>query len=188
MLPSGLVVVNLSSVDGPERFDAKEAEMRKLRVRLAQAKGFGDVYEIVKDTVKRSLGMHRVGLMLYLDDLPLQLGAYHPVGSNAIVMNRALLQIIESTAKSKNVVNAFAYSILLHEYLHALGYLEEYTVRPLVQRVSSESFGENHIATHLARLGPWSILKGLPLDEVEAPKRVIEIAKDLEREDQKYII
>lgn len=187
-MPDGLVVADLSSSYGPEAFDAKEAEMRKLRVRLAEAKGFSEVYEIVKDTVKRSLGTYRVGLMLYLDDLPLQLGAYHPVGSNAIVMNRTLLQIVESTAKSKNVVNAFVYTILLHEYLHGLGYLEEYAVRPLVQRVSSESFGENHVATHMARLGPWSILKGLPLDEVEAPKRVIEIVKDLEKEEQKYII
>ena len=137
---------------------------------------------------KKSLGEYRVGLMLYLDNLPLQVGAYHPVGSNAIVMNRTLLQIVESTAKSKNVVNAFVYTILLHEYLHALGYLEENTVRPLVYKISNESFGEEHIAPHLARLGPWSILKGLPLDEIEAPKRVVEIVKDLEKQDQKYII
>jgi hypothetical protein len=155
---------------------------------LAESKGFGEVYEIVKETTKRSLGSYRIGLMLYLDDLPLQLGAYHPVGSNAIVMNRALLQIVESTAKSKNVVNAFIYTILLHEYLHAVGHMEEENVRPLVYKISNESFGEDHIASHLAKLGPWSILKGLPLDEIEAPKRVIEIIKDLERQDQKYII
>jgi len=126
--------------------------------------------------------------MLYLDDLPLQVGAYHPVGSNSIVMNRALLQIVESTTKSRNVVNSFIYTILLHEYLHALGYEEESTVRPMVLNVTNESFGEHHTATHLARLGPWSILKGLPLDELEAPKRVIEIVKDLEEQDQRYII
>ncbi len=167
---------------------SKEAETKKLRIRLAEAKGFSEVYEIVKETARRSLGAYRVGLMLYLDDLPLQVGAYHPMGSNTIVMNRTLLQIVESTAKSKNVVNAFTYTILLHEYLHALGHMEEQTVRPLVYRISSESFGEEHVASHLARLGPWSILKGLPLDEIEAPKRVIEIVKDLERQDQKYII
>jgi len=162
--------------------------VKEFRVRLAEAKNLSEVYEIVKDTVKRSLGRYRVGLMVYLDDLPLQLGAYHPVGSNAIVVNRALLQIVESTAKSRNVINAFIYTILLHEYLHSLGYLEEYSVRPLVYKISNESFGENHIASHLARLGPWSILKGLPLDEVEAPKRVVEIVRDLERENQRYII
>jgi len=172
----------------PDKRDSEEADIKRFRIRLAESKGFGEVYEIVKETTKRSLGAYRIGLMLYLDDLPLQLGAYHPVGSNAIVMNRALLQIVESTAKSKNVVNAFIYIILLHEYLHVLGHMEEETVRPLVYKISNESFGEDHIASHLARLGPWSILKGLPLDEIEAPKRVIEIVRDLERQDQKYII
>jgi hypothetical protein len=97
--------------------DAKESSVREFRVRLAEAKNLGDVYEIVKDTVKRWLDRYRVGLMVYLDDLPLQLGAYHLLGSNAIVVNRALLQIVESTAKSRNVINAFIYTILLHEYL-----------------------------------------------------------------------
>ncbi len=168
--------------------DAKESSVKEFRVRLAEAKSLSDVYEIVKDTVKRSLDRYRVGLMVYLDDLPLQLGAYHPLGSNAIIVKGALLQIVESTAKSRNVINAFIYTILLHEYLHSLGYVEEYSVRPLVYKISNESFGENHVASHLARLGPWSILKGLPLDEIEAPKRVVEIVKDLERENQRYII
>jgi hypothetical protein len=168
--------------------DVKESAVKEFRIRLADVKSLSDVYEIVKDTVKRSLGRYRVGLMVYLDDLPLQLGAYHPLGSNAIVVNRALLQIVESTAKSRHVINAFTYTILLHEYLHSLGYVEENKVRPLVYKISNESFGENHVASHLARLGPWSILKGLPLDEVEAPERVVEIVKDLERENQRYII
>jgi hypothetical protein len=176
---------NLGKVGGS---DIKESAVREFRIHLADAKSLSDVYEIVKDTVKRSLGRYRVGLMVYLDDLPLQLGAYHPLGSNAIVVNRALLQIVESTSKSRNVINAFTYTILLHEYLHSLGYVEENEVRPLVYKISNESFGENHVASHLARLGPWSVLKGLPLDEVEAPKRVVEIVKDLERENQRYII
>jgi hypothetical protein len=171
-----------------EGSDVKESAVREFRIRLADARSLSDVYEIVKDTVKRSLGRYRVGLMVYLDDLPLQLGAYHPLGSNAIVVNRALLQIVESTAKSRNVINGFTYTILLHEYLHSLGCVEENEVRSLVYKISNESFGENHVASHLARLGPWSVLKSLPLDEVEAPKRVVEIVKDLERENQRYII
>jgi len=165
-----------------------EAERGRFRLRLAEAQGFASVYEVVKETVKRILGQYRVGLMLYLDDLTLRLGAYHPEGSNSIVMNRALLRIVESTAKSKIVVNAFVYTVLLHEYVHALGYREESIVRPLVHKVSSESFGEKHITSYLARLGPWAILQGLPLDEIEAPKRVMEIVKDLEKENQRYIV
>jgi len=57
-----------------------------------------------------------------------------------------------------------------------------------VYKISRESFGQDHITTQLAELGPWSILKGIPLDAMDAPKRVIEIVKDFEKADKKYII
>jgi len=163
-------------------------EVKKYRIRLDETTGFGEVYEVVKDTVKRSLGKYRVGMMLFLEDIPLQVGAYHPVGTNNMILNRSLIQIIEVATKSRRVINSFIYSILLHEYLHALGYIKESAVRSLVYKISRESFGEDHIATHMARSGPWSILRGLPLDEVEAPKRVIKVVKDLEKTNQKYIV
>ena len=157
------------------------------RSRLDRAKGFGEVYELVKDTVKGSLGEYRIGMMLYLDDLPLRLGAYHPVGTNNIVLNRALIRVIEASTDSIKVINSFIYSILLHEYLHALGYIRESEVRQLIYKVTDESFGEDHLVTDLARKGPWSILKGVPLGMVEAPRRIMEIVKDFEKNDARYI-
>ncbi len=126
--------------------------------------------------------------MLFLDDMPLRLGAYHPLGTNNIVLNRTLVQIVEATTKSKKLLNAFVYSLLLHEYLHALGYVREAEVRPLVYRISKACFGREHIATRLAELGPWSILRGLPLDALKAPKRVMEIVKNFEKTNQRYIV
>lgn len=158
------------------------------RSRLEKAQGYSDVWEIVKDTVRDSLGEHRVGIMLFLDDLPLQVGAYHPLGTNNIVLNRTLVQIAEAATQSRKLVNAFVYSLLVHEYLHATGHIPETEVRPLVYRISRECFGEDHVVTRLAEKGPWSLLKGVPLNEIEAPKRVIEIVKDFERADQDYIV
>lgn len=155
--------------------------MNASHARLEKAKGFGEIHELVKDTVKHSLGLHRVGMLLFLDDLPLQVGAYHQVGTNNIIMNRALLNIVQAATDSRLAVNAFIYSILLHEYLHALGYLEESEVRALVSKISEESFGEDYIATRLAKTGPWSLLRGVPLNMLEAPRRVIEIVKDFEK-------
>jgi len=91
------------------------------RLRIDDAEGFSGVWEIIKDTVKFSLGTHRLGMLLFLDDLPLHLGAYHQLGTNNIVLNRSLVNIVEAVTKSKKLVNAFVYSILTHEYLHALG-------------------------------------------------------------------
>lgn len=168
--------------------DEKFLRMKKYRSRLENAEGYGEVWEIVKATVKSSLNERRVGMMLFLDDLPLRLGAYHPLGTNNIVLNRALVNIVEAASKSKRLINSFVYVLLLHEYLHALGRPREAQVRPLVYKISRESFGQNHITTQLAELGPWSILKGIPLDTMDVPKRVIEIVKDFEKADKKYII
>jgi hypothetical protein len=164
------------------------SKAEKYRSRLEKAQGFGEVWEIVKDTVKSSLGEHRVGMMLFLDDLPLRLGAYHPLGTNNIVLNRSLVTIVEAATKSKPLINAFVYVLLLHEYLHALGRPSEAQVRPLVYQISRESFGEDHIATKLAKMGPWALLKDIPLDVIDVPKRVMEIVKDFEKATQKYIV
>ena len=163
-------------------------KVKEYRSRLENAEGYGEVWEIVKATVKSSLNERRVGMLLFLDDLHLRLGTYHSLGTNNIVLNRALVNIVEAASKSKPLINSFIYVLLLHEYLHALGRPRESQVRPLVYKISRESFGPDHIATQLAKLGPWSILKDIPLDAIDVPKRVIEIVKDFEKADKKYII
>ncbi|MEM2994755.1 MAG: hypothetical protein QXI91_01895 [Candidatus Bathyarchaeia archaeon] len=157
------------------------------RSRLENAKSYGEIWEIVKDSVAFVLQRRRSGMMLFLDDLPLQLGAYHPLGTNNIVLNRRLIQIVEATIKAKNVVNALIYNLLLHEYLHSLGEFSEFNVRLLVYEIAKKCFGENHIATLIAKKSPWALLRGIPLRDVDAPKRVIEIVKDFEKAD-KYIV
>jgi hypothetical protein len=161
--------------------------VEKYRSRLENAEKYGEVWEVVKDTVKFTLNKYRRGMMLFLDDLPIQLGAYHPLGTNNIVLNRALVQIVEAAIKSKRVVNALIYNLLLHEYLHALGQFSETNVRQLVYEIARKCFGENHITTLIAKKSPWILLKGIPLKTINAPKRVMEIVKDFEKADR-YIV
>ena len=156
--------------------------------RINKAEGFSEVWQIVKDTVKDSLGKHRVGMMLFLDDLPLHLGAYHPMGTNNMVLNRTLVQIVESVKKSKGLVNAFVYSMLVHEYLHALGHVSEAEVRSLVYKISKECFGEDHLVTKLAEETPWMLLRGVSLRGIEIPERAMEIVKDFEKPNERYIV
>src|SRR3972149_10169657 len=101
------------SNNGPE-----PSKVEVYRFRIDKAEGFSEVWEIVKDTVKDCIGKHRGGMMLFLDDLRLPLGAYHPLGTNNIVLNRALVQIAEAATNSRKLVNSFIYILLLHEYLH----------------------------------------------------------------------
>jgi hypothetical protein len=164
------------------------SKVEHYRSRIDEVEGFSGVWEIVKDTVKLTLGKHRLGMLLFLDDLPLHLGAYHQLGTNNIVLNRSLVNIVEAVTKSKKLVNAFVYSILTHEYLHALGHVSEAEVRSLVYDVSRECFGKNHIVTTLAEKTPWVLIKGIPLNEIALPKQAMELVKDLEKPNQGYII
>jgi len=154
---------------------------------LDKARNYAEVWKIVKQTAEFALGKRRDGMMLFLDDLPLQLGAYYPVGTNNIVLNRALVEIVEASLSDKPTVNALLYNLLLHEYLHALGDLTETGVRREVVEVAKKSFGEQHIATVVACKSPWVLLKDIPLGPYNAPKRVMEIVRDFEKTG-KYIV
>ena len=154
---------------------------------LDAAKNYGEVWQIVKETVQYAMGTRRDSMMLFLDDLPLQLGAYYPVGTNNIVLNRALVEIVEASVSSKPTVNALVYNLLLHEYLHALGDYTETGVRRGVVDVATKSFGQEHIATDIARKSPWVLLKDIPLGPRTGPKRVMQIVKDFEKT-SKYIV
>ena len=155
--------------------------------KLDKAKDYAEVWKIVKETTEYIVGKRRDSMMLFLDDLPLQLGAYYPVGTNNIVLNRALVEIVEASMSDKPTVNALVYNLLLHEYLHALGDLSEGGVRREVVEVAKKSFGETHIATVVACKSPWVLLKDIPLGPYNAPKRVMEIVRDFEKTG-KYIV
>ena len=165
----------------------KEGEARDYGFLLEKAKDYGEIWDIVRETTRRLLGQHRASMMLFLDDLPLNIGAYHPLGTNNLVLNRALVNIVEAATNSRKLVNSFIYILLLHEYLHALGHIAEEDVRPMVYEISKKSFGENSLVSRLADKGPWELLKGVPLGAVRAPRRVMEIVKDFEKTNQKYI-
>jgi hypothetical protein len=154
---------------------------------LDKAKNYAEVWKIVKETTEFALGKRRDSMMLFLDDLPLQLGAYYPVGTNNIVLNRALVEIVEQSMSDKPTVNALIYNLLLHEYLHALGDLSETGVRRQVEEVAKKSFGEQHITTVIACKSPWILLKDIPLGPYNVPKRVMEIVQDFEKT-SKYIV
>ena len=161
--------------------------IEEFRKRLDTAASYSDVWELVKDTVVYVFHERRSSMMLFLDDLPVQLGAYHPLGTNNIVLNRVLVQIVEAAVDNKVMVNALVYNLLVHEYLHVLGEISEGIVRQSVVKVCKKSFGDDYIATQLAVKSPWALLKGIPLEGVNVPKRVMEIVKDFEKSG-KYIV
>ena len=53
-------------------------DRQDFRERLSRSRGYGEIFDLVKRAVEKVLGVDRVGLMLYLGDLPLRVGAFHP--------------------------------------------------------------------------------------------------------------
>lgn len=155
--------------------------------RLDGCEDFGDVFELVKSSAEQVLGRRRAGLMLYLARLPKQIGAFHTMGTNGIVMNRTTLDMVTHGAHSLREINSYVYSILLHEYLHSLGYVDESTVRQLVRDVSLEVFGPDHPVTKIAIRGPTALFPEVYNADIPPNQADFEVIPDFERNSRRYI-
>jgi hypothetical protein len=153
-----------------------------LTAELDKATSYGDIFSLVKKAVKITLGLHRMGLMLFLGNLPIKVGAFHPLGTNDIVINRRLMGHIHSLKHKSQI-----FAILLHEYLHTLGYTDEREVRRLTYRICQETFGEKHETVEAALSGPWADISMEDYDDIE-PDLDLELVRDFERIDIGYII
>lgn len=152
-----------------------------------------DIFELVKQAVKRFLGQHRSGLMLGMANLGMRrgsfVGAFHPLGSNIIVMNRAPFDVALRTT-DKKVLNSYCFHLLLHEYLHALGYVSEEEVRDLVHRVCSMALGKDSPATVMAERGIAFYFPKVTYfsQNVPIPRDLqIELIKDFDKSSAGYI-
>jgi len=161
--------------------------------RLDECDSLSDMFELVKQSVKRFLNRQRAGLMLGLADLGMRrgyfIGAFHPVNSNIIVMNKRPLELaLRST--DKKVFNAYCFHLLLHEYLHSLGYVNEGDVKKLTFEVCELAFGRSHPATVMAERGIAAYFPKVRYFDLESPvprSLEIELVKDFDRSSVTYI-
>lgn len=143
----------------PASVPAKPAPLKEppfaLTSRLADPLDYDGVFRVVRGAVRHALAIERPGLGLALSNLPPSLGAYWQVTGNLIVLNEGLVQTMKAHATSTTEFNSFVYVILAHEYLHALGYLDENEVRRVTAYVTRSAFGETHPATRMAEGDLW---------------------------------
>lgn len=119
---------------------------------LSSAKDLPDIFELVKTVVRQTTGRERPGLMLGLANLgggPQGfVGAFYPIATNIIVMNTLPLRRIKETDPA--LYKPYVFHILLHEYLHTLGIIDEAATRQKVYEISAKAFGKNHPVTEFA--------------------------------------
>ncbi len=157
---------------------------------LLNASTLADIFEVVKKAVLESEKKSRSGLMLGLADLGNHpqgwMGAFYPVGTNIIVMNMVPLKRIRQT--KPDLFKPYAFHVLLHEYIHSLGDLDEKLCRKKVYEISKSVFGKNHRVTELAKdTTPFFPNLVYPNINWEPEDLQIELVKDFDRGSVNYI-
>ncbi len=164
--PRGIMEVHLppsgSRISFPRSERSADAEGSpgldpSLSRRLEVARDYDGIFRVVRAAVRGVLGVERPGLGLGLSELPPGLGAYWQVTGNLIVLNANLVRTMKSMAKEPREFNSFVYVLLSHEYLHALGYLDEGEVRRVTARVARRAFGADHLVTRMAEGDLWTL-------------------------------
>lgn len=156
---------------------------------LDGAESLADIFEVVKSLVRRSTGMSRGGLMLGMANLGNNprgiLGGFFAAGSNVIVLNRVPLCRIRETRPQ--LYRPYAFYVLLHEYLHSLGEMDEEVVRSKVCEITRDAFGEEHLATQLAS-GVSRFITHLAYPDLAwGPEEGLEIVEGFDRSSVTYI-
>ena len=177
------------AVSSPEMIVTNEEQrLRQQRYgnKILGLTDFNQAFELVKSAVEDKFKMHRAGLSLILQGLPTNLGAYHVLGSNLIIVNKRIIDIIKKY-KSHEEYNSYLFMVLAHEYLHSFGIIEEWRVRKMTYDLISSLVGENHIATKVARYQPWELFPELGLFSNNSFERKFEIIKNFDETTQSYI-
>jgi hypothetical protein len=160
------------------------------RTRLEEAKSLPDIFELVKSLVLKSLGRSRGGLMLGMANLGNHpqgfFGGFFTTGTNVIVLNKIPLQRIKETRPE--LYKPYVFHVLLHEYIHSLGYLDETDVRSKVFAITRESLGEEHLATQMA-LNSSEFIKHLAYPDVswKPEDEGLELVSGFDRSSVSYI-
>jgi len=165
------------------------------RDKLLEVKNYDQTFELVKYAVSAVFNMRRAGLSLILQGMPSGLGAYHILGSNVIVLNRFVLEIIKNTGRTIEEYNSYLFTVLAHEYLHSFGVVKELQVRNMTYDLCKSLLGENHLASIMARYQPWAVFPELNLyqnyddstNSINSFEKSFEIVKNFDKTTQSYI-
>jgi len=153
-----------------------------------------EIFETVKKDVRKILGRHRAGLSLGLAEMGMFKGGFiggmhfHP--GTDIVMNISPLKIILESQPNE-IIWAYTYHILLHEYIHSLGVIDEQQCRTIALNITEEIFKDKkHPALILARNGIGVFIPNLKIVFVPPERRPdgmpIEYVSGFDRESQSY--
>jgi len=153
-----------------------------------------DIFDKVKKDVRNVYNRHRAGLSLGLVEMGMFqqgfIGGMHFHPGTEIVMNKTPLKLILET-QPPEVVWAYTYHILLHEYVHSLGVINERQCREITLKITEDAFKDSdHPAIILAKKGIGAYLPELKMlyipPEQKPEGMTIEYVYGFDRESQTY--
>lgn len=165
-------------------------QMDQLRKKLP------DIFEQVKKDVWQEMRQRRAGLVLGLVDMGMFRGGFIGgmffAGGTMILMNTTPLRIILENYPDE-VVLAYSYHILLHEYIHSLGYMSEVQTRALSLQISRKTYKDpENPAVIIAERGIGAYFPNIPLiyapDEYQPSGLRIDVVKEFDRGSKTYYI
>ena len=184
---------SLTSQESPNSIDVSgngsknkyERRQQSYADKVRNLRCFDDAFELVKLAVEQKFKMHRAGLCLVLQGLPSNLGAYHVLGSNMIIVNKRILSLIKGI-KTTEQYNSYLFTVLAHEYLHSFGIIDEFRVRNMTYELCRSVLGDNHPSTIMARYEPWSVFPELGALQNSFDSK-FELIRDFDKSSQSYI-
>lgn len=153
-----------------------------------------EIFEKVKRDVKKVFGRHRAGLSLGLVEMGMYRGGFiggmHYYPGTEIVMNKTPLKVILES-QPYEIIWAYTYHILLHEYIHSLGILDEQQCKAITLKISEEIFMDaDHPTIILAKNGIGTYIPHLKVHYLPPEQRPdgisIEYIHGFDRESQSY--
>ena len=153
-----------------------------------------EIFEKVKKDVRKVYRRHRAGLSLGLVDMGMFqqgfIGGMHFHPGTEIVMNKTPLKLILET-QPPEIVWAYTYHILLHEYVHSLGVINEPQCREVTLKITEDVFEDPyHPTVILAKKGIGAYLPDLKMVYIPPEQKpegmIIEYVYGFDRESQTY--
>lgn len=99
-------------------------------IELRKCRTIPDIFELIKSICFEHFKKEQAGLMLGLADLGAYpkgwIGAFYSLNANSIIVNKKPLKKIP-----KRLQKAYLFYLVLHEYIHSLGFLDESQARQL---------------------------------------------------------
>ncbi len=120
--------------------------------KIKSADGVGELFNVVKSIVRDYTGREKDGISVEFAEIEVYngrfIGGLYNYNTNKIIVNKLPLKPL--LEKNKVFHNFYLFHILLHEYVHAIGFSNELQARRLVYALAQDYFGGEHILTEFA--------------------------------------